>query len=132
MSLGEADYKISQSHSRFIQLAIWLALRPVVGLFAGCGNCSTGTPEVSSLSSHRFRPEVGKFPGESGEPSGATAQFPARLSWPRERTLKVALTVTALFPTTVHEPVPEQPPLQPTKREPDAAAAVTVTSVPAG
>jgi hypothetical protein len=63
---------------------------------------------------------------------GAAAYLCARLSWPRDRTLNVAPTVSELFPTIMHGLVPEQPPLQPTKREPDAGVAVSVTSVAAG
>jgi hypothetical protein len=44
----------------------------------------------------------------------------------------VAVTATALFPSTVHGPVPEHVPLQPAKVEPAAGVAVSVTRVPPG
>jgi len=44
--------------------------------------------------------------------------------------VKVAVTVAAAVSVTVHEPVPEQPPLQPVKIEPVAGVAVSVTAVP--
>ena len=48
-------------------------------------------------------------------------------------TLKLAPTVTGLFPARVHGPVPLQPPpLQPLKIEPAAGIAVNVTKLPLG
>ena len=44
--------------------------------------------------------------------------------------LNVAVTVWAEFIVTVHVPVPEQPPDQPVKVDPEAGAAVSVTGVP--
>jgi hypothetical protein len=44
--------------------------------------------------------------------------------------LKLAVTVDALLAVTVHEPVPEHPPLQPSNFEPDAGVAASVTTVP--
>jgi hypothetical protein len=44
--------------------------------------------------------------------------------------LNVALTVTGAFPVTVQTAVPEHAPLQPSNLEPEAAVAVSVTSVP--
>jgi hypothetical protein len=44
----------------------------------------------------------------------------------------VAVTVTALLPSTVQGPVPEHVPLQPANVEPVAGVAVSVTSVPPG
>ncbi|PYN89531.1 MAG: hypothetical protein DMD87_05330 [Candidatus Rokuibacteriota bacterium] len=45
----------------------------------------------------------------------------------------MAVTVVAPLSTTVHVPLPEQPPpLQPMKREPAAGSAVSVTAVPLG
>ena len=45
--------------------------------------------------------------------------------------LNVAVTATSVFPVTVHGPVPEHPPLQPTNLEPAAGIALSVTIVPA-
>ena len=46
--------------------------------------------------------------------------------------LNVAVTVVAALTVTAQVPVPEQAPLQPAKLEPAAAAALSVTAVPAG
>jgi hypothetical protein len=46
--------------------------------------------------------------------------------------LKVAVTATVMFPTTVHDPVPEHPPLQPTNLDPGAGTAVSVMAPPGG
>ena len=46
---------------------------------------------------------------------------------------KLAVTETALFPATVHDPLPKHgPPLQPTNVEPTAGTAMSVTTVDAG
>ncbi|KJU83755.1 hypothetical protein MBAV_004051, partial [Candidatus Magnetobacterium bavaricum] len=51
--------------------------------------------------------------------------------WPDELAVKVAVTVLAVVIVTVQVVlVPEQPPLQPAKFEPDEADAVRVTLVP--
>jgi hypothetical protein len=63
----------------------------------------------------------------AGAGAGAGVTGVATTTW-----LNVAVTVTALFPSTVHGPVPEHVPLQPAKVEPGAGVAVSVTRVPPG
>jgi hypothetical protein len=46
-------------------------------------------------------------------------------------TVKFAVTVVAAVTVTTHEPVPEQPPLQPANTLPAAGVAVSVTTAPA-
>jgi len=45
--------------------------------------------------------------------------------------LNLAATLSCALPTTRHEPMPEQSPLQPSNREPASGVAVSVTGMPA-